>query len=569
MKKGLVFLALVVIIVASMLITSCAEEETTAPTVTSQPTVIINQPTTTTTAPQPTATTTKPPTSTTAPQPTPTAPQPVRGGILRIITPAGPTVLGGPRGGPGDLAATFPGMNALLDAAADRSKGNGLEPVLATSVDEDLAGKRLVIHLRKGVKFHDGTEMTADVCLFWHQYTIDTGRFWGLNLFDGMAKIDDYTYELRFKSYSNMLIQNWVWFFPTSMDAFVKGTGGSTDPVVQREWQETNVVGAGPFKLVEWVRDNHMEWTRFDDYWQKDKGLPYLDGVYYRYIPDAVTARALMEAGQADYWMAATARDQKELLDKGFKRISGWVGLVMDIYPNTSDPASDWNNRDLRYALEYALDKAAIAQALGAGLYPPLYQLAPPGEWGYDPNYPERRYDVAKAKEYLAKAGYPNGYKTTLLIGNDTAAQDAGTAIKGYLDAAGIETTLDIADPGRLAGLVWGSPQPGLAFYFSGMDITNLLTYMRWFSTDPFANVRYLGRTEEQKVIDDEAKSYPDAAGQKIATEKAFKYMNDEARLIPVYQIPSASMAQSYVHSQQFQQGFVRWQMELIWMEKH
>ena len=156
-----------------------------------------------------------------------------------------------------------------------------------------------------------------------------------------------------------------------------------------------------------------------------------------------------------------------------------------------------------------------------------------------------------------------------MIVANDPFSQDAGTAIKQYLDAVGIQTTLDIADPARFYGTVWGTAKPGLSFMWSGMDTTHLMTYMRWFSTDPFTNLVYLGRTDEQRKLDEAAKAIPDAEGQKTATMGLFKYLNDGAYLSPVLQRPSASIAQPYVHSQQFQQGFVRWQQELVFMDKH
>jgi len=466
-----------------------------------------------------------------------------------------------------DLGGQLWGLNALMDATADRSKGNGLESVLCESVDDDVANKTIVFHLRKGVKFHDGTEMTAEDCVWGYERAIDAGRMQYFNYFESIEKIDDYTFQIRYNEYTNQLIQSWGWNFPRSKAAFIAGTGGSDDPAVQEEWDSSHIVGTGPFKLVEYVRDDHQTWTKFEDYWNAP--LPYLDGIEIRYIPDPVTARAIMEAGEADYWQGAPALDQLDMVNAGFKQISGWVGLVESIWPNTSDPDSVWNDVNLRYALDYALDKPAITEALGHGLYVPLMQLAPPGEWGYDANYPEREYNPDKAKELLAAAGYPDGLQTTLLIGNSPAELDAGTAIKQYLDAVGIETELDIADPGRFYGTVWGAPAPGLSFMWSGMDITHLLTYMRWFSTDPFTDLVYLGHTDEQRAIDEEAKGYPYAPEQQAVTMKAFKYFNDNALLVPVYQIPSASIAQPWVHSQQFQQGFVRWQQEYVWMEKH
>jgi peptide/nickel transport system substrate-binding protein len=458
-----------------------------------------------------------------------------------------------------------------MNASADRSKGNGLEPELA-SVTEDIAGKRLLYKIYPGIKFHDGSELTADVAMWGYQRTIDAGRFWGMNYFDGMEKIDTYTFAIKFKSYTNALIQNWAWSHARSKAAFDAGTGGSKDSKVIQEWDETHIVGTGPFKLVEYVRDSHMTWTKFTDYFRKAEGLPYLDRIEIRYIPDSVTAKALMQAGEADYWTGATVRDQIDLYNKGFKKVSGWPGLVYSIWPNTSSPTSEWNDINLRYALDYAIDKAAIAKALGGGEYPPLFQMAPPGEWGYDPAYPVRKYNVAKAKELLSAAGFKDGMKVKLLINSSSAGdRDGGAAIKQYLDAVGIQTELDLADPGRFFGSVWGAlgAQPGLSLMWSGMDVTNLLTYQRWFSTDPFTDLVYLGHTEDQKALDDAAKAAPEPASQKAAAEKVYKYLNDTARLIPMYQVPSAAVAAPWVHSQQFQQGFVRWQQELIWMEKH
>ena len=100
-------------------------------------------------------------------------------------------------------------------------------------------------------------------------------------------------------------------------------------------------------------------------------------------------------------------------------------------------------------AVEYALDKETITKALGFGLYRPLKTLPPPGEWGYDPNYDPRPYNPEKAKKLLSEAGYPNGLKAKLLVFFTPDYRNAGTAIKQYLDDAGFQIELDVADPGR------------------------------------------------------------------------------------------------------------------------
>jgi ABC-type transport system substrate-binding protein len=560
--KKLIFLFIALIIIVGVLMSGCGGGTTT----------------TSATSATTSVTTTKPPTTTAGPTfvipPTGDSANGVYDGTLQVIMSAGPTVLGGFEGGVADLGPQMWGLDAYIDATAARGTGNGLEPVLCTGVDEDVAGKKLVFHLRQGIKFHDGSALNSDSAMWNFQRALDSGRFWGAGFWDGMNKIDDYNFEVHFTEYSNKIIQNWGWQWPRSMEAYMKATVSTNypsggDPEMGKIWDRDHLVAAGPFALVEYKRDVSLTYKKFDQYWNAP--LPYLDGVVLRIIPDPVAARALMEKGEADYWLSAPAQDTLEMKNAGYKRFTGWAGWVMSIWPNTSSEDSIWKNQDLRYALDYAINKQALSDIIGAGLFSPLFQLAPKSEWGYDPNYAERKYDPAKAREYIAKAGFTSGIKTKLLINSTVPAEiDAGTLIKGYLDAVGIETELDLADPGRFFGTVFGNqPAEGLSFMWSGMDITNLLTYQRWFSTDPGTNLSYLGHTAAQEAIDKECVIYPDAANQKRMCELANKYLNDGAYLIPCYLGPTSTIAQKWVHSQQWDQGFVRWQHELIWMEKH
>jgi peptide/nickel transport system substrate-binding protein len=569
-KKFLVPLAILLVIV--FLVAGCGKATTTtttAPvTTTAAPTSTTAAPTSTTAAP--TTTTAKPTTTTAAPTTTTAAPTtvaPTTGGIYRIITSAGPQVLGYiPDMGPSDSGAVFPMIERLMDATKDRSMGNGLEPVLAESVDDDVANKRIVFHIRPGVKFHDGSDLNADVVIWNFQLLIDAGRLQYQSSFVGIKKLDPMTVEIDYTKYTNQLIQSWGWTAIYSQAAWNAASAG--DLQKGRDWARSHAVGTGPFILQEFKKDVSMTMTKNPNYWRK--GQPYMDGISVRYIPDAMTAQNIFLAGEADQWSGAPIKNQSDLVKQGYVRVSGWAAMPVSVWPNTATPSSVWNDKRLRLALEYALDKEALAKALGFGFYTPMYMLAAAGEWGYDPNYPARKYDVAKAKQLLAEAGYPNGLKTNLLIANDPSSQDAGVAVKSYLDAAGIQTSLDVADPGRFYGAVWGTnPLPGLSIMWSGKDVTNLVTYMRWFSTDPFTNLSYLGHTPEQLALDQTAQAAASAADQKTATVNIVKYMTDEARIVPLYDTPSAVMVQKYVHTDQFSQGFIRWQSENVWMDKH
>jgi ABC-type transport system substrate-binding protein len=249
--------------------------------------------------------------------------------------------------------------------------------------------------------------------------------------------------------------------------------------------------------------------------------------------------------------------------------LSGWLGLVVDIWPNTASPDSRWNDIRLRQAIEYAIDKPAIAKAYGSGLVP-VTMLAPPGEWGYDPNYPARTYNPEKARQLLADAGYPDGLDAEMLVLNDHQSVTFGTILKQYLDAVGIRVELDMAEPGRFYSTIYGAnPGPDLSVTYSGMDTNFLVTYMRWFSTDPFTNLSYLGHADEQKALDEEAKSIPDAAGQKAMTERLVKYLTDVAMIIPILLVPLRSTIAPYVHTANYSKEGGYWHPEETWMEEH
>jgi peptide/nickel transport system substrate-binding protein len=487
---------------------------------------------------------------------------PVHGGNLIIVSGWLPMALNGGAVGPSDLYFVAPGLERLMDTAPDRSQGVGLEPVLAEKVDDDIANKRIIFHLRPGVKFHDGTDLNADAVIWNFQNAIDSKALEYANYWRGIKKLDDLTVEIDYTQYTNQLIQSWGIMAITSEAAYKLGSGG--DPAKGEEWNRTHCVGTGPFILKEFRPDDHMTWVRNPNYWQT--GKPHLDEIEFLSIPDEQTQEMMMQSGEADYMLFPPGNPASyPIFKQGYKVVSNFAGIISEIYPNTADPKSKWNDIRLRQALEYALDKAAIVKAFGEGFLIPMTMLAPPGEWGYDPNYPSRNYDPQKARDLIKAAGYNLPLKAQLLL--LLSGRDIGTVVKQYLDAAGFQIDLDVADPGRYYNTFFGqSPGPDLVLGWSGTDINYLLSYMRWFSTDPFTNVAYLGRTPEQKALDVQVETIPDAAGQKAMMQKIIRYMTDEARVIPICFSPIYCFAAPYVHPAPTLG--IHWPTEDIWVEK-
>jgi len=370
------------------------------------------------------------------------------------------------------------------------------------------------------------------------------------------------------------MMATWGWWTAMySKAAWDAASGG--DLAKGKEWARTHIVGTGPFILKEFTRDVSMTWVKNPNYWRKDR--PYLDGIDIKFIPDAVTARAAFEAGQGDVW-GAPAKDAQELIAKGYVKQSAWPMLPWGIWPNTANPASKMNDKNLREAVEYAIDKEGITKAVGRGMYKTLKSLPPEGEWGADPAA-GRSYDPAKAKSLLAAAGYSASKpcKLNLLTTNAFGPTpiDACTMVKQNLDAVGFDVTIDIADAGRYFGTAYGktnvpAADQDMLFYFAGgMDTNELQTYIRWFSYDPFTWISFLGRTPQQIEMDKQAMAAVEIKDQIDWSKKVMRYLTDNALIMPIYGSVAYVIQQPYVHSTQYTTGFVRWQTEIVWMDKH
>ncbi|MCX8032192.1 MAG: ABC transporter substrate-binding protein [Thermoleophilia bacterium] len=529
----------------TVLVAACGEEETT----------------TTTAAPATTATTSGGTTETTAAESTTTSaagPQPVYGGVLRLIHNSPAQVLGyWPEQGPVDEAAVFPGVERIMRFAPGRT----LVPDLAKEVTEDPDGLTITVKLNEGILFHDGTELTAEVAKWNYDLAAPTGKLQFADAIKEFEIVDKYTYVLHLNYWHNQLLQSLAWVPMYSKEAYEKNGG--------QEWARTHCVGTGPFILKEFNRDQNMIWEKNPNYWRK--GQPYLDGVEVTYIMDSTTAAAMMEAGQADIWQSANAQERSEMLKKGFKVQSGWAGFQFHLMPNTKDPNSPFKDQRVREAVEYALDKPAICEAIGYGFYEPIYAVSPPGEWGSDRIVVKREYNPEKAKQLLAEAGYGNGLAIDLLAPIEAGGRNTGAeAVKGYLDAAGFITNIDIADPGRFYGSVFGTGWKDLALMFSGNDVTYLMSACAWWGPQPKTNLASFERPEEFKALFDKALMARDLKEQEKLTGDIVAYMNEHALMIPLFHYPAAIVCQNYVHTEYpMEGGFVRWSWNETWMEAH
>jgi peptide/nickel transport system substrate-binding protein len=527
----------------------CGGEETTT---TAAPTETTAAPTETTAAPS-TETTAAPSTETTA-----ATAQPVMGGVMQLVHNSPPQVMGmWAKTGPVDEAAQFPGVERIMKFAPGRQ----LIPDLAESVVEDPDALTITVKLHQGVMFHDGTELTASVAKWNYDQGAASGKLQFADAIKEFEIVDDYNYVLHLNYWHNQLLQSLGWV-PMYSQAAYEANGGEA-------WATENLVATGPFILKEFNRDQSLVWEKNPNYWRE--GQPYMDGLVVTYILDPTTASQVFQAGQADIWQAADAQARSELLAKGFAVQTGWAGFQYHLMPNTMDAASPMNDQRVREALEYALDKPALCNAIGYGFYFPIYAVSPEGEWGSDAIAVKREYDPAKAKQLLTEAGYANGCPIDLLAVTEAGGRNtAAEAIKGYLDAAGFVTNIDIADPGRFYGSVFGTGWKDVALMFSGNDYNYLMSCNAWWSPQPKTNLASFNRPPDFAALFEPANMARTAADQEARTGDIVRYMNEHALMVPVFHYPNGIVVQKYVHTEYpMEAGFVWWSWNTTWMDAH
>jgi ABC-type transport system substrate-binding protein len=442
-RKGLLILPAIVLVCASIL-AGCSGNATPAASTPVTSTSAVAQAATTpaVTAPATSAvipSTTRPSGTTPAATPTPLSTVTSKyGGTLRYDWGTGP---GNPIGVPweGSGAAVFQMQQAIEYPLREQLDGS-FTPTLAESYDVNVgpANPSITFHLRKGVKFHDGTDFNAQV--FKWNLDQEMGPT-SVNLpstsnWKSIEVVDDYTVRVNLKTWQN-----------TQLVTFANNVAAMVSPAAFQKnglaWMEWNMVGTGPFIQTNFQRDVSLTFTKNPNYWAA--GKPYLDGIQIQYVIDMMTSEALMKSGGSEVLNCqGDGRVANDLVAAGFKILTQPIGTgaLANLTPDSINPSSPWSNVQVRMAAEYAIDKEALAKTFGLGYAIPVYQICGPDSPGYDPSLTGRKYDVAKAKQLLTEAGYPDGFKTTIIAAPFGLNTDMVVAIQAYLAKVGIKCDL-------------------------------------------------------------------------------------------------------------------------------
>lgn len=262
----------------------------------------------------------------------------------------------------------------------------------------------ITFNLRKGVKFHDGSNFNAEVAKWNLDKMVDAKQE---SNWTSVDIIDNYTVRVNFNQWAVTLPGS---FAEGDTMAFVVSKAAFDKKGI--DWMRYNMVGTGPFKQVLYTREVGTNLVRNSDYWVK--GKPYLDEMNIVYVADYTTQKMLMETGALDM-------ENIQPQDAAHFQKLGWnVEFIMEdmqvLILDSANPDSLYTNQKVREAVEYAIDKESIAKAFGYGYRVAPYQIPPRASAAHDPNFTGgRKYDPEKAKQLLAEAGYPDGFDTTII----------------------------------------------------------------------------------------------------------------------------------------------------------
>ena len=304
-----------------------------------------------------------------------------------------------------------------------------LEPALATSWDISADQRVYTFHLRKGVKFQTTSwfkptrDFDADDVLFTFNrmlhtddpfrkaYPVSFPYFGDLGFdknIDGIDKVDDYTVRFRLKAPDVIFVRNLAMSFASILSAeYAAKLAGA-----HREADINQLpVGTGPFTFRSYQKDALIRYDANPDYWRpEDIRVAHL---VFAITPDPATRTQKLASGECQVSTFPRPADLEVVKRNPSLTVVSGVGFNVGFVAYNTQHAP-LNQLAVRRALDMAIDKPAIIQAVFSGNAAVATNPMPPAQWSYDKALKDARYDPAKAKALLAQAGFPNGFELSL-----------------------------------------------------------------------------------------------------------------------------------------------------------
>lgn len=315
-----------------------------------------------------------------------------------------------------------------------------IEPMLAESWDFQDEGKKIEFTIRQGVKFHDGSEMTAEDVAFSLNRSMALPIYAEYEEIFGAAEVIDATHVVlnMKKPYAPIInILSMPGFSIVSEDYYSQC---EEDGILVGR----NPMGTGPYIFQDWEGNSSVSYIANPDYWN---GEPSIKNLEMRIMSDATTGAISLESGDIDVFWGIDSADiprlrENDEIDVLTVQSSGFYYLGM----NTA--AAPFDDERVRKAAQFCVDRQDIIEGGADSVGWETHCMITPGYFGYQEDFKDVGQDLEKSKELLADAGYPDGIDVIMSVPEESWYARPAQVLQEQLRQGGFNVKLDIMERG-------------------------------------------------------------------------------------------------------------------------
>jgi peptide/nickel transport system substrate-binding protein len=409
-----------------------------------------------------------------------------------------------------------------LDGRPTPAEGFGLAE--SWEYTDDLT---LTMKLKTGITFHDGEAFTAASVVTHFTRMLDpesaSPQAFNYATIDSVEAIDDTTVVFHFNTVDPVMITKLAGY-----GAYITPAVGST----KEGFGTATTTGTGPYRVVEYVKDDHLTLEAWDGYWGSQK--PLIKTITYRVIPDDNTRLSELLAGSIDFFSlnvnqiaAVEGNPDLGVVQVGSPTV---IGLRLDASQAPTD------NKDVRQAIAHAIDLPTIVETILGGLATPVPIWQSPFSFGYSDDLQPYAYDVEAAKQHVTASGLPTPIKISYdIISGNSEVKEIADVVKGMLDEVGFDTEIRIQESatyfddyrfGKLGNIVW--------FGWGGWTLDYDNTYFSMHKTGETYNPGYSNAQVDDLLVQE--RSTLDQAQRLEIAKQINQILYDDAPDVALYQ---------------------------------
>ncbi|MEQ8877159.1 MAG: ABC transporter substrate-binding protein [Phycisphaerales bacterium] len=308
----------------------------------------------------------------------------------------------------------------LFDPLVRWNKDLGFDPRIATEW-ERIDDTTMLFHIREGVKFHTGNELTAEDVVYTIERLKSSPDFKGI--FAGWSSataVDDYTVEVKTDGPSPLILHTATYVFPLDKKFYTEGG----DEIAKHgdSFASSNISGTGPFTVAEREQGVKVTFERNPDYWDTDSPGNVQTAILTP-IKEAPTRVAALLSGDVDFIAPVPPTDIERIKNDENTNLVSMTGtriITLQLNQERHEALADVK---VRQAIVHAINNEGIVQKIMKGFGTVAAQQSPEGYVGHNPNL-EPRFDVEKAKALMEEAGYADGFSATMMCPNNRYVND-------------------------------------------------------------------------------------------------------------------------------------------------